>query len=116
MNERIPSNVQNVRTALLEKTGHTSIELRSSVEAAAAAMSGRSNDAGSADDAPEKLAPYIEKIARLSYKITDEDVEDLLRAGYTEDEVFEVTLSAAFGASVARMECGLRALAEASRS
>lgn len=103
----IPPNVQNLRTALLENPGHTPQELRSSVEAQAASMSGRPGPAGSV---PDDLAAYIEKVARYAYKVTDEDVQELLRAGYTEDELFEVTLSAALGAAMARMECGLRAL------
>lgn len=116
MNERLPDNVQKVRTALLEKPGHTSTELRSAVEGAAAAMSGRTDNAARSDAVPDDLASYIAKIARFAYKITDEDVEDLLQAGYSEDELFELTLSAAFGASVARMESGLRALTQAGES
>ena len=107
MNHRIPQKVQALRSALLENPGHTSPELRRSVEANAASLGGRP---GPTVAIPDALSSFIKKVACHAYKITDEEVADLLRAGYTEDELFEITLSAAFGASLARMEQGLRAL------
>jgi hypothetical protein len=42
--------------------------------------------------------------------VTDEDMARLKALGYTEDDLFEITLSAALGAGRTRLECGLVAL------
>jgi len=47
--------------------------------------------------------------------VTDADIEGLLRAGFSEDEIFEVTASAALGAALARLERGLAVLEESAR-
>jgi alkylhydroperoxidase family enzyme len=49
-------------------------------------------------------------VALHAYKTTDADIEKLLQAGYSEDAIFEITLSAALGAGRARLERGLAAL------
>ena len=59
------------------------------------------------EDMPAALRPYVEKVARHAYKVTDEDVEALKAAGYSEDAIFEVTASAALGAALMRLERGL---------
>jgi alkylhydroperoxidase family enzyme len=49
-------------------------------------------------------------VAKHAYKVTDADVEALRHAGYSEDAIFEITLSAALGAGLARLERGIEAL------
>src|SRR5688572_12076921 len=66
---------------------------------------------GKNDGVPAALASYVSKVAQHAYKVTDEDVEALKRAGYSEDELFEITVSAAVGASLKRLDIGLAALA-----
>lgn len=61
------------------------------------------------------LARFVGKVARHAYKVTDEDVEGLLTAGWSQDAVFEVIVATAAGAGRARLEHGLAALAEAAR-
>ena len=61
---------------------------------------------------PPELAPLVEKIRRHAYKVTDADV-DALRGRYSEDQLFEIIVSAAFGAAEARLAAGRRALEEA---
>lgn len=58
----------------------------------------------------EPLAGYVDKVARRPHQITDTDVEVLGRAGYSEDQIFEATISAALGAGVRRLERGLDVL------
>jgi alkylhydroperoxidase family enzyme len=60
--------------------------------------------------APEALASYAEKVARHAYRVTDEDVRTLRAAGYSEDQIFEATLSLALGAARTRLRAGLDAL------
>lgn len=59
---------------------------------------------------PADLAPYLEKVLRHAYKVTDRDVDELKEAGYTEDEIFEHTVSAAAAAGLERLEAALGTL------
>jgi alkylhydroperoxidase family enzyme len=64
---------------------------------------------------PERLAPpefatYLEKVRLHAYKVTDRDVEALKEAGFSEDEIFEQTVSTAVAAGLDRLEAGLEAL------
>ena len=95
--------------ALMGARGDTSAELRRSIEAHTAHLSGRPRTGDSAE-LPSALVPYVEKVALHAYRVTDTDIDDLRKAGYSEDAVFEVTLSAAVGAGLARLERGMAAL------
>ena len=57
------------------------------------------------------METYIDKVARYAYRVIDSDIEEILGAGYSEDVVFEITLSAALGAGMGRLERGLSARA-----
>ena len=59
---------------------------------------------------PEKWAAYVGKVRDASYKITDRDVSALKAAGCTEEEIFEITVAAATGAALQRLDLGLRAM------
>jgi hypothetical protein len=61
-------------------------------------------------DPPEPLRAYVEKVRRHAYKVTDEDVAALHASGFGEDQIYEATLAAAFGAARKRLERGLSAL------
>jgi alkylhydroperoxidase family enzyme len=61
-------------------------------------------------DVPEALRGYLDKVTRHAYKVTDEDVEALREAGYSEDQIFEATVSCALGAGLRRLEAGLSAI------
>jgi len=50
------------------------------------------------------LNKYIDKVARNAYKIIDEDIEALKSLGFTEDEIFELTIVAAFSAGETRVK------------
>ena len=60
--------------------------------------------------APPELAQYLEKVRLHAYEVTDADVQRLKDAGFTEDEIFEHTVSAAVAAGLERLDAGLRAL------
>jgi alkylhydroperoxidase family enzyme len=42
--------------------------------------------------------------------VTDEDIGALREAGYTEDQIFEATVSVALGTALMRLEAGMTAL------
>jgi alkylhydroperoxidase family enzyme len=60
--------------------------------------------------APSEFAAYLEKVRLHAHKVTDRDVEDLKAAGFSEDEIFEQTISTAVAAGLERLDAGLRAL------
>ncbi len=61
---------------------------------------------------PPDLVPLVAKIRQHAYTVTDADLA-VLRGHYTENELFEIVVSASFGAAEARLLAGLRALEEA---
>lgn len=66
------------------------------------------------DGLPPPLRQYVAKVRGEPYRVTDDDVQTLLTAGYSEDTVFEITVATALGAAMRRLDAGLRALREAS--
>ena len=108
MNDRYEMLVKRLRDAVLTRPGVTDTKLRQAIEAFSATYGGRSNT--QAEEIPPALRPYVEKVARSAYKVTDEDIQALQQAGYSEDAIFEITVSAALGAGLARLERGLAAL------
>ena len=101
MSWRHAEAVERVAEAVLRTPGETEPELRWNVAAFAA---------GDDVDLPDDLRPYVEKVARNAYKVTDEDVAALRAAGYSDDAIFELTLAAALGAAQIRLAAGLEAM------
>jgi alkylhydroperoxidase family enzyme len=60
--------------------------------------------------APAELEPYLDKVRRHAYRVTDEDVARLRALGFTEDELFEHTVSTAAAAGLDRLDAALEAL------
>src|SRR6266567_3050456 len=99
---------------VLTTPGHTATELRRAVLArafgpASSPPAGTERGTGG-EDIPPALAAYVDKVARHAYTVTDEDLGALERAGNSDDALFEVTVSAALGAALGRLERGLAAL------
>jgi len=108
MDDRCTALRQRLVHAVLNSSGASDPTVRRAVEARAAAIGGRASATTSA--VPQALAPYVDKVAGRAYTVTDEDVAALRQAGYSEDAIFEITISAALGAAMARLERGLVAL------
>ena len=66
--------------------------------------------AGAGAGLPELWAAYVAKVRDASYRITDDDVAALKATGRTEEEIFEMTVAAAIGAALHRLDLGLRAM------
>jgi alkylhydroperoxidase family enzyme len=60
--------------------------------------------------APAEFAAYLAKVRDEAYKVTDADVQALKDAGYSDDEIFEQTVSAAVSAGLHRLDKGLACL------
>ena len=63
-------------------------------------------------DVASDLQSLVDKIHRHAYKVTDEDIAKA-QAKYGDDQMFEIVVSAALGASRRRLMAGLKALGEA---
>jgi alkylhydroperoxidase family enzyme len=61
---------------------------------------------------PTDLQALVDKIHRHAYMVTDADISRL-QATYGDDQMFEIVVSAALGASRKRLLAGLDALNEA---
>lgn len=91
-----PANVESLAAAVLEGTGETASELRQRLAAGMRVSA--------------ELGLYADTVRRHAYKVTEEDLEGLRKCGYTENAIFEITLSVALGAALLRLDAGLRAL------
>lgn len=96
MTDRHGKNMERLTRRVLASPGELDPEIRTAIAAG--------------KDVPPALAAYIEKVDKHAYKITDEDIQALLEAGYTEDQIFEATVAAALGAGMKRLRAGLVAL------
>lgn len=118
MRDRYTDLVSRVRDSVLAGPGATPTELRQAVHDRAAAP-GRGEVVGAEAPAdvpshvPAELKGLVGKVTDRAYEVTDDDVDSLCRAGYSEDAIFEIAVSGALGAGLARLQRGLSALSEA---
>jgi alkylhydroperoxidase family enzyme len=96
MDSKYSDKLEELRSRLLERPGMLDPAVRQAA-------------AKGADLAPE-LAQYVDTVRRHAYRVTDEDIQALLDAGYSEDQVFELTVAAAYGAARDRLDAGLDAI------
>jgi alkylhydroperoxidase family enzyme len=60
--------------------------------------------------APTDLQGYVDTVARQAYTVTDQMVQEVRDRGYTDDQIFEVTVCSALHAGLVRLDAGLKAL------
>ena len=100
----IPKRVSYVLERVLESAGETAASLRKAVFARAEAASGlRKSD----EALPAALEPYVEKVAERPATVEERDLQALRDAGYSDEQIFELTIAAAMGASLFRFGHGL---------
>ena len=110
MQNRHATQVRQLLKAVLTSPGAIDMTTREAIEVFSAAQSDRIYEP--VGEIPASLQDYLEKVVRHAYKVTDEDIQSLLQAGYSEEAIFEITVSAALGAGMGRIERGLAALQE----
>jgi hypothetical protein len=59
---------------------------------------------------PSSLTRYVDTVARHAYRVTDADLVSLQQAGLSDDTLFEITVAAAVGAALHRLDRGMAAL------
>lgn len=89
---RYGSYVEKLKASVTQAPGALSPDVRAAI---------LRRDSG---QVPPALAPYLEKVWAHAHRITDDDVEQLKREGFSEDEIFEATAAAAVGAALMRLE------------
>jgi hypothetical protein len=109
---KLPEKVRRLLEAAIWDPATTSPKLREVLFLRAAGLSLEVD----VREPPEQLRKYSDKVALWAYKVLDDEVEDLRMAGYSDDQIFEMTICSALGAGAARFESGLRALEEALKS
>jgi hypothetical protein len=70
------------------------------------------NAAARNEGLPPDLQALVAKVHAHAYRVTDEDVASAQKV-YGDDQLFEIIVSAAMGASKQRLDAGLRALEDA---
>ena len=96
---------ETFRTRLVDAVLNTPGDLPETVRRAALERA-----AGARDGVPPALTHYVDTVARHAYRVTDADVASLQAAGLSDDGIFEITVAAAVGAALHRLERGLAAL------
>jgi hypothetical protein len=93
--DRHAAAVGALRRAVFESPGSTEPAVRAA--------------AGSGGELPEPLGSYAAKVRDQSYRITDKDSAALTAAGLSDDAIFEITIAAAVGTALRRLDAGMRA-------
>src|SRR5262249_30982202 len=101
-----PKVVQTIQ-ALRTRPASSPPTLRQAVLAHATQLAER---APATEALPEALTPYLDQVVVDAPRTTEAQVQQLRDAGYSEDQIFELTLCAALGAGLARLNRGLVAL------
>ncbi|GCE28972.1 hypothetical protein KDA_44560 [Dictyobacter alpinus] len=109
MHDQSPQSFQRLKDALLSGPGETSAALRQLLARQPDHLLRTPGE--SLDEAlPAELKDYTTKVVTHAYKVMDQDVERLRAHGYTEQAIFEITVSVAFGAGDLCLTRGLAAL------
>ena len=114
MLERYSMQVKQLLKTVLSSPGIIDPALREAIECFSAGLS--DNTQVITREIPPVLQTYLEKVTRHPYKVIQDDIERLQQAGYSEEAIFEITVSASLGAGIGRLERGLAALQEGCKS
>jgi hypothetical protein len=99
---------QNVMDSILSTPGETPAFLRVTLAQQPAQLYGL--PVQHERTLPPEIQTYATKVATNAYKVTDQDIAQLYADGYSEDAIFEITLSVAAGAGMMCLKQGLTAL------
>ena len=108
---RYAAFTQRLVDCVLAAPGHTGTELRRAALARAARLGGRRDALSwSSGGVPAPIAAYVDMVAQHAYRVREADLATLQRDGQSDDALFEITVAAAVGAALGRLERGLAAL------
>lgn len=93
-------DIREARTALVKRI------LEGAGEASASERRAAFDNSGLAGP----LGALVDKVARFAYRVTDEDVTAAMVSGLSEDQVFEIVVSAAIGQATRQNDRAFAAL------
>lgn len=107
--DRFAHHVKQLVDSVFRGRGTSSPGVRGAIHEQARRVVGGGPTAAPAEPSviPPALEPYLDTVIRQAYKVSDADVEQLKGSGHSEDDVFEVTVAAAVGAGVSRLDRAL---------
>jgi alkylhydroperoxidase family enzyme len=108
----IPTEVKSLYKSICFGDGDSPSHLRRSIVGGAMRSLGLSVETSRM---PDSLVPYVASVIQDATKVTDEHIRELLALGWSEEEVFEVTVAASFGAAYGRLLIAWRRLEETRR-
>ncbi len=105
----LPESVERVVKKVLGRDGYLEQDQRKNIfdfssSAADSSIAG--------DELPENIRPVIEKITHYPYKVIDRDIEQLKSLGFSEDQIYEMTVATALGAGAGRLSLTRRLIKE----
>lgn len=106
---KLPPSVEKVLKTVLGPDGASKPGLRNDLFRAA---SHAADKAGEQVAPPPELQPFVEKLIHTPYKLLDRDIENLRSEGFSEDQIFELTLATALGSGVGRLALTRRLIEE----
>ena len=109
-NGRIPPEIETLVESVTNGDGNSDKALRQAVFRRGMATLGFPE---TDTDIPQDLVHYVDTIARHAPDVTEQDIQELLGKGWSEAEIFEVTVAAALAAGYGRLQIAWQALAEA---
>jgi hypothetical protein len=106
----IPAEVQNMVSIVVDGPGDSDAALRQAIfRRGTSQLVFAQEDTDISDD----LVHYLDTVARYVPDVTDQDIHDLLAAGWSEAEVFEITVAASIAAGYGRLKIAWNALSQA---
>ena len=97
-----PTEVENGRNRMLSTDGQSDLDLRRAVEAFVKKQ-WRYEKAPDLN-LPDNLRSYMTKLALHAYRITQDDIDALKAAAYTEREIYELTIIGCLGTALVGLE------------
>lgn len=100
MRRRGDEALDRMKARLLDGPGHVDTAVR------------RAAFNGDAAGVPTEVAGLVDKIRQNAYKVTQDDIDDAKAAGWSESQLFELTIATAAGAGLHRRDVIDRLLGE----
>jgi alkylhydroperoxidase family enzyme len=109
----IPPAVVEMVASVISGPGDTNLKLRKNAFNRVMTVLGFPS---TGTDLPAELAMYVDTVGRYAPDITDDDVHELLSVGWSEEEIFEITVAASVAAGYGRLKIAWQALSQGKNS
>lgn len=101
-----------LREAALSVRGDTSRDLREQVYEAVEARTRGEDAQGRRGEAPPPLVAFLDRLGGRAAELGDPDIQALRDAGFSDDALFELTITGSVAAGLTRYALAMQALKE----